>query len=97
MLIYQYHSTWKSFFIAHIIQSFIFAFIAEPISIWMGIYAFIVETCIFFSYLPSNRTPSQNGYEENYYKATLNIIDGDRGKIRRLWGGEVFNLLKLYS
>ncbi|MFE8700741.1 CBO0543 family protein [Cytobacillus sp. FJAT-54145] len=38
MIIYQYFNTWKSYFIALTISSFIFAFILEPITAWLGIY-----------------------------------------------------------
>lgn len=41
MIIYQYFSTWRSFAIAHIIVAFVFAFIAEPLLIWLDIYQLI--------------------------------------------------------
>lgn len=41
MIIYQYFSKWQSFAIAHIILAFIFAFVAEPLLIWLDIYQLI--------------------------------------------------------
>ncbi|OIJ09368.1 hypothetical protein BKP35_17025 [Anaerobacillus arseniciselenatis] len=38
MIIYQYYNTWKSFLIALTTASFIFAFILEPVTAWLGIY-----------------------------------------------------------
>jgi hypothetical protein len=38
MLIYQYYRTWKSFLWANAIMGFLFSFILEPITVWMGIY-----------------------------------------------------------
>ena len=38
MIIYQYYNTWKSFLIALTIASFIFAFVLEPVTVWLGIY-----------------------------------------------------------
>lgn len=38
MLLYQYFQTWRSFLIAHIVLSFAFAFIAEPLLVWLDIY-----------------------------------------------------------
>ncbi|WP_010095161.1 CBO0543 family protein [Ornithinibacillus scapharcae] len=38
MIIYQYFHTWKSFITAVTIQSFIFAFILEPLLVWLQIY-----------------------------------------------------------
>ncbi|GGP08918.1 CBO0543 family protein [Oceanobacillus neutriphilus] len=38
MLIYQYFHTWKSFFIASILNAFVFAFILEPLLVWLQIY-----------------------------------------------------------
>jgi|SRR5690625_1475687 len=38
MLIYQYFTRWKPFFIASTINAFIFAFIFEPILVWLHIY-----------------------------------------------------------
>ncbi|MCK0471173.1 CBO0543 family protein [Halalkalibacter sp. APA_J-10(15)] len=38
MIIYQYFSTWKSFFIVMTITAAIFAYVFEPMTIWLGIY-----------------------------------------------------------
>ena len=38
MLVYQYFSSWKSFVIATLIISFIFAYGLEPLAIWLDIY-----------------------------------------------------------
>ncbi len=38
MLIYQYFRTWKSFLIATTINAFIFAFMLEPLLVWLRIY-----------------------------------------------------------
>ncbi|WP_456276357.1 CBO0543 family protein [Bacillus sp. AK128] len=38
MIIYQYYNTWKSFLIALMVSSFVFSFILEPITVWLGIY-----------------------------------------------------------
>ncbi|OLO37126.1 hypothetical protein BTR23_14450 [Alkalihalophilus pseudofirmus] len=38
MTIYQYFSTWKSYVIVMTITAFIFAFVLEPITIWLDIY-----------------------------------------------------------
>ena len=38
MLIYQYFKPWKSFILVIIFASFIFAFVLEPITVWLGIY-----------------------------------------------------------
>lgn len=38
MFIYQYFREWKSFIIANVILAAIFTFIAEPITVWLGIY-----------------------------------------------------------
>lgn len=38
MLIYQYFRTWKAFLIATTINAFIFAFILEPLLVWLRIY-----------------------------------------------------------
>jgi len=38
MLIYQYFHAWRAFAIAHIIVSFVFAFVFEPILMWLDIY-----------------------------------------------------------
>jgi hypothetical protein len=38
MFIYQYFREWKSFIIANMILAAIFTFIAEPITVWLGIY-----------------------------------------------------------
>jgi hypothetical protein len=38
MLVYQFFTRWKSFFIAIVITAFTFAFILEPLLIWLGIY-----------------------------------------------------------
>ncbi|MCT1904303.1 CBO0543 family protein [Oceanobacillus sojae] len=38
MLIYQYFRSWRSFLIASIINAFVFAFILEPLLVWLQIY-----------------------------------------------------------
>ncbi|MBM7660283.1 hypothetical protein JOC85_001050 [Bacillus mesophilus] len=38
MIIYQYFKTWKSFLIALTVSSSIFAFVLEPLTVWLGIY-----------------------------------------------------------
>ncbi|MEN2768479.1 CBO0543 family protein [Ornithinibacillus xuwenensis] len=38
MIVYQYFSTWKSFFIALSTTSFVFSFMLEPLTMWLGIY-----------------------------------------------------------
>lgn len=38
MIIYQYFKTWKAFFIAVIVNATVFAFILEPLLIWLQIY-----------------------------------------------------------
>ncbi|HWR56490.1 MAG TPA: CBO0543 family protein [Negativicutes bacterium] len=38
MLVYQYFRDWWSFAIAHIVVSFLFAFVAEPLLVWLDIY-----------------------------------------------------------
>lgn len=38
MVIYQYFPKWRQFIIAHIILAFVFAFVAEPLLIWLDIY-----------------------------------------------------------
>jgi hypothetical protein len=41
MLIYQYFNTWKTFSIALVSQATIFAFIGEPISVWLGTVTYL--------------------------------------------------------
>ncbi|SEN76504.1 hypothetical protein SAMN05192533_12013 [Mesobacillus persicus] len=38
MIIYQFFDTWQSFLTAMIITSFIFSFVFEPLTEWLGIY-----------------------------------------------------------
>lgn len=38
MLLYQYFRSWKAFIAANVIMAFLFAFIAEPIFVWLDIY-----------------------------------------------------------
>lgn len=38
MLVYQYFQRWKSFLLAMLIVSFFFAFIGEPLLVWLKIY-----------------------------------------------------------
>ncbi|MCD8508624.1 MAG: hypothetical protein LRY73_01065 [Bacillus sp. (in: Bacteria)] len=38
MLIYQYFRTWGRFLVAITITAFVFAFVFEPITVWLGIY-----------------------------------------------------------
>jgi hypothetical protein len=38
MIIYQYFKTWKSFLVSVTIASFIFSFVFEPLTVWLGIY-----------------------------------------------------------
>ncbi len=38
MIIYQYFNTWKSFLLAAAINAFAFAFILEPLLVWLGMY-----------------------------------------------------------
>jgi hypothetical protein len=38
MLIYQYFPPWKSFILANTIMAFVFAFMAEPLLVWLNIY-----------------------------------------------------------
>jgi len=38
MIAYQYFNTWKSFAAAHIVLAAVFAFVAEPLLVWMDIY-----------------------------------------------------------
>ncbi|CEI82621.1 hypothetical protein J18TS1_23990 [Oceanobacillus oncorhynchi subsp. incaldanensis] len=38
MLVYQYFRTWKSFIVASTINAFVFAFILEPLLVWLQIY-----------------------------------------------------------
>lgn len=37
LLVYQYTSSWKSFSVANTFVSLFFAFVVQPISVWMGI------------------------------------------------------------
>jgi hypothetical protein len=47
MLIYQYFPKWQSFAIAHIVISFLFAFVAEPLLIWLDVYQLIAWKHIY--------------------------------------------------
>lgn len=38
MLVYQYFPSWKGFIIANIVVSAVFAFLAEPLLVWIGLY-----------------------------------------------------------
>lgn len=38
MLVYQFFNTWKSFIIANVVVSAIFAFISEPLLVWIDFY-----------------------------------------------------------
>ncbi|WP_332632561.1 CBO0543 family protein [Halalkalibacter flavus] len=38
MIIYQYAKTWKFFLFSVTISSFIFSFVFEPLTVWLGIY-----------------------------------------------------------
>lgn len=38
MLVYQYFHSWKSFIIASAINAFVFAFMLEPLLVWLQIY-----------------------------------------------------------
>ncbi|MDI4649828.1 CBO0543 family protein [Cohnella hashimotonis] len=38
MLVYQYFPKWRSFLIAETIMGAVFAFVLEPISVWIGVY-----------------------------------------------------------
>lgn len=38
MLVYQYFHTWKSFLIAITMTAIVFAFVLEPLLVWLGIY-----------------------------------------------------------
>lgn len=51
MIIYQYYQTWKSFLIAVTIKAFIFAFILEPLLVWLEIYKLFHWKHIY-SFLP---------------------------------------------
>ena len=41
MLVYQYFQSWRGFVTAHLILSFAFAFISEPLLVWLDIYQLI--------------------------------------------------------
>lgn len=41
MVIYQYCHTWQSFAIAHVILSLVFAFVSEPLLVYLDIYQLI--------------------------------------------------------
>lgn len=53
-LIYQYFPGWKEFIIAQIIVAAFFAFIGEPILVWMGVYKMYGWSYLksFFVYIP---------------------------------------------
>ncbi|MDT8862113.1 hypothetical protein N0O92_18030 [Alkalihalobacillus sp. MEB130] len=38
MIIYQYTKTWKSYLYSVTIASFVFSFVFEPLTVWLGIY-----------------------------------------------------------
>lgn len=38
MLIYQYFTSWKSYLKAHAVNALVFAFVSEPILVWLNIY-----------------------------------------------------------
>lgn len=38
MVVYQFFSTWRSFFVAMFITVFIFSFVFEPLLVWLDIY-----------------------------------------------------------
>lgn len=38
MIIYQYFHTWKTFIIANMVNAFVFAFILEPLLVWLQVY-----------------------------------------------------------
>lgn len=38
MLAYQYFKTWRSFIVAHILIAAVFAYVFEPLLIWLDIY-----------------------------------------------------------
>lgn len=41
MLIYQYFHSWKTFCLATLCQAIIFAFVGEPISVWLGTVTYL--------------------------------------------------------
>jgi len=51
MIIYQYFTKWKTFLIAITIMAFIFAFILEPLTAWLGIYK-LYHWKYWYSFLP---------------------------------------------
>lgn len=51
MILYQYFRTWKSFIIANSINAIIFAFILEPLLIWLGIYE-LYHWNVIYSVIP---------------------------------------------
>ncbi|RXI96609.1 hypothetical protein DS745_23195 [Anaerobacillus alkaliphilus] len=38
MFLYQFFRSWKSFILANTIMAFVFSFICEPVTVWLGIY-----------------------------------------------------------
>ncbi|QOR67185.1 hypothetical protein IM538_03285 [Cytobacillus suaedae] len=50
MLLYQYFKTWKTFSYALIGQAAIFAFIGEPLSVWLGTVTYI-KWNYFYSFI----------------------------------------------
>lgn len=38
MLVYQYFRSWRSFLVANVVMALAFAFVAEPLTVWIGIY-----------------------------------------------------------
>jgi hypothetical protein len=41
MLVYQRYKNWRSFIMAHVVLAFVFAFVAEPLLVWLDIYQLI--------------------------------------------------------
>src|SRR5699024_11979151 len=51
MAIYQYFEKWKSFLIIVTINSFVFAFILEPLLVWLQIYE-LYTWKFYYSFIP---------------------------------------------
>ncbi|WP_051688101.1 CBO0543 family protein [Desulfofalx alkaliphila] len=49
MVIYQFFNGWKSFIIASILVSAVFAFISEPLLVWMDLYL-LINWSYFYSF-----------------------------------------------
>jgi len=47
MLIYQYFPKWKQFIIAHVIIAAVFAFVMEPMLVWMNLYRLMTWKFIY--------------------------------------------------